>query len=179
MTIAYYKTKLFVKKVPDMRMSNSVFRLARNLSVLTTLLALLSMATSVQAASFRKSWDPEISDSFSSLVGVKVGWRGEAEIFVSDGCIDPVATIDFIAGSATCGTADLESYLLEFYDVADPNPIKLPVQCLGYSARGPPVPASDPNQFRWGRDRRWNPPQWTYIGQRAFYFWHLYSGVPG
>ncbi len=95
-------------------MRNFIFRAGRFLSVFTTLLALVGVASSVQAASFRKSWDPEFSDAFSALVGVDVGWRGDALIFVDDGCVTSSSIVNF---ADACGTASLQSYELEFYDV--------------------------------------------------------------
>ena len=94
-------------------MRNSKFRVARYATILTTLVALTGLAASTQAASFRKSWDPEFSDVFSGLVGVDVGWRGEALISVSDPCVAP-GTVIF---PDPCGAASLQSYELEFYDV--------------------------------------------------------------
>ena len=95
-------------------MRNFIFRAGRFLSVFTTLLSLVGVASSVQAASFRKSWDPEFSDVFSALVGVDVGWRGEALLFVDDACITSSSVVSFPNG---CGTSSLLSYELEFYDV--------------------------------------------------------------
>jgi hypothetical protein len=80
-----------------------------------TLLALIGMATSAQAASFRKGWDPTFNDDFSALVGIDVGWRGEALIFVADACVVPSTTQTFPA----CGAANLESYELTFYEVGN------------------------------------------------------------
>ena len=95
-------------------MRNVKFRVGRFIAILTTLVALTGVAASVQAASFRKSWDPEFSDVFSALVGVDVGWRGEALLFVDDACITSSAVVGF---PDPCGTSSLLSYELEFYDV--------------------------------------------------------------
>jgi hypothetical protein len=82
-----------------------------------TLLALIGMATSAQAASFRRGWDPLFNNSFSTTLG----WRGEAVIFVDDLCVGSSTSVSFdLSGVAGCGTANLESYLLEFYDINDP-----------------------------------------------------------
>jgi hypothetical protein len=98
------------EKLPAMRMKNSIVRLARNLSVVTTLLALLGVATSVQAASFRKSWDP----IFNTDLSATLGWRGEALIFVDDACIGSGVDVMF---PNDCGPASVQSYVLELYDV--------------------------------------------------------------
>jgi hypothetical protein len=85
--------------------------------VMTTLLALIGMATSAQAARFRRSWDPLFNVAFSPTLG----WRGEAEIFVSDGCVSANSTVTYNAsGVTTCGSANIESYTLEFYNVGTP-----------------------------------------------------------
>jgi hypothetical protein len=87
----------------------------------TTLLALLGVATSVQAASFRKSWDPFFNSEFFADTGINLGWRGEAVIFVSDSCL-LTSDVQVFAGppigtSIACnGEARLESYELTFYD---------------------------------------------------------------
>ena len=95
-------------------MRNLLSRVSRHLAMLTTLMALSGLAASVQAASFRKSWDPEFSDLFSTTVGVDVGWRGDALIFVDDACVTSSDVVNFPDG---CGTSSLLSYELEFYDV--------------------------------------------------------------
>lgn len=112
---------------------NSIFRVGRYLTVMTTLLALIGMATSVQAASFRRSWDPLFNSSFSTTLG----WRGEAEIFVSDSCVSAGATVSFdTSGLSGCGSANLESYLLEFYDIGSPGVI---LDSASDSAPGSPL----------------------------------------
>lgn len=95
-------------------MGNFIFRTCRHFSILAIIIALVGVTTSVQAASFRKSWDPEFSDAFSALVGVDVGWRGEALLFVDNNCVTSSAVVNFLNA---CGTASLQSYELEFYDV--------------------------------------------------------------
>lgn len=94
-------------------MNNSKFRWGRSLAVLSTLVALTGVAASAQAVSFRKTWDPIFSASFSALVGVNVGWRGEALVFVDDGCVSASTLVSF---PDACGSASLQSYELEFYD---------------------------------------------------------------
>jgi hypothetical protein len=93
---------------------NFIFRAGRFLSVITTLLALVGVASSVQAASFRKGWDPLFNIDFSTTLG----WRGEAVIFVDDDCVIGSSTQAFPGNS--CGSANLESYLLEFYNINNP-----------------------------------------------------------
>ena len=98
-------------------MRDSDFGAGRCLVVMTTLLALSGMATTVQAGLFKRAWDPLFNNSFSTTLG----WRGEAVIFVSDGCVDSSTSVGFdMSGLASCGSANLESYLLEFYDINDP-----------------------------------------------------------
>jgi hypothetical protein len=95
---------------------NSIFRVGRFLAVMTTLLALIGMATSAQAASFRRGWDPLFNGSFSS----SLGWRGEAVINVSDCLVSGGATVTFDSGGLFgCGSANVESYTLEFYDIGN------------------------------------------------------------
>ena len=97
---------------------NSIFRVGRYLAVMTTLLALIGMSASVQATSFRRGWDPLFNTAFPDL-----GWRGEAVIFVSDSCVSAGTTVSFDTSgvNTSCGgSANLESYLLEFYDVNNP-----------------------------------------------------------
>ena len=117
-------------------MRNSMFRVGRNLAAMITLLALIGMATSAQAASFRRGWDPLFNNSFSTTLG----WRGEAVIFVSDGCVDSSTSVGFdMSGLASCGSANLESYLLEFYDINNPG---VNLDSASDSAPGtPPFPA--------------------------------------
>ena len=113
-------------------MRNSNFRLARYVTILTTLVAMTGLAASTQAASFRKSWDPLFNASFSSTLG----WRGEAVIFVDDSCVGFSSTVEFTSGISTSGglcnggTAYLESYQLTFYDVTDPDPLSFLYQVM-------------------------------------------------
>lgn len=95
-------------------MRNSILRQARPFLLLSALTALSALTTNAQAAAFRTTWDPVFNDSFSTLVGVSVGWRGTADITVDDGCVASSAIVSFPGG---CGTATLDSYELEFYDV--------------------------------------------------------------
>jgi hypothetical protein len=120
-------------------MRNSIFRVGRFLTVMTTLLALLVMATSAQAARFRRSWDPLFNATFSSTLG----WRGEAEVFVSDSCVSALGspTFDDITGVANAGclgpgSANLESYLLEFYNILSPG---ITLDSASDSAPGSPL----------------------------------------
>ena len=95
-------------------MGRATFRVGRFFALVAALVALTSLATSVNAASFRKSWDPFFSQDFAVLVNVEVGWRGEALVFVDDAC---VATSADVAFPDDCGVANLLSYELEFYEV--------------------------------------------------------------
>lgn len=100
-------------------MRNSIFLVGRHLAVITTLLALIGMATSAQAASFRRGWDPLFNAAFPFA---DLGWRGEAVIFVSDLCVSASSTASFLETGVpvTCGEAYIESYTLEFYDIGTP-----------------------------------------------------------
>mgnify|MGYP001823857976 CR=1 FL=1 len=91
-------------------------RIIRKIALTSALAGLTVPAGSLQAAEFRTVWDPEFSDAFSALVGVDVGWRGSALITVADPCVSASTIVTF---PDACGTGTLDSYLLEFYNLAD------------------------------------------------------------
>lgn len=112
---------LVVAMNEDIQMHILILRQARQFARLTALLALMTMNTAAQAASFVASWDARFNEEFSDEVNVDVGWRGAAQISVDDECVISGGTVLFFTGInfACGGRASLDSYTLEFYDRDD------------------------------------------------------------
>lgn len=109
----------------------------RGIATTACAFVLLGVSISSDAATYRARFDPLFNLTFSGVVGVDVGWKGEAFITVDDACVSPAATVSFPNG---CGAVALDGYTVIFYDVNDNSTLS------GVAAAGPGL--DDPTAVR-------------------------------
>ncbi len=78
-------------------------------SLALSMVGMLGLVSSAQAAVYRGSWDPIYGTPFDSL-----GWKGSATYFLPDDCVG-------INGTCTDPDMAVLSATVQFYDIADPG----------------------------------------------------------
>lgn len=113
----------------------------RGVAAAAVALVLSGVSTYPDAATYRARFDPQFNATFSGVVGVDVGWKGEAFITVDDACISPSTTVNFPNG---CGAAALDGFTVIFYDTDDNSTLS------GVAGTGPGL--DDPTAVRFDAD---------------------------